>query len=78
MKRVTEWKDRRPIAEQGEFLVQRLPGMVKLANRHRLAGQQHDRLCGPYWIAMLLRSRSFHQLTPEQAAQCAGSVLPTG
>lgn len=64
--------------EQGDFLVQLLPGMVKLASGHRLAGQQHDNLCGPYWIAMLLRSRGFHQLTPEQVAQYAGSVLPTG
>jgi hypothetical protein len=52
--------------------------MVELAGVHHLAGQQHDNLCGPYWIALLLRSRGFHQLTPEQVAQCAGSVLPTG
>jgi hypothetical protein len=52
--------------------------MVQLADVHRLAGQQHDNLCGPYWIALLLRSRGFHQLTPEAVAQCAGSVLPTG
>ncbi|XGW00329.1 MAG: hypothetical protein ACAF41_15510 [Leptolyngbya sp. BL-A-14] len=64
--------------EQGDFSVQLLPGMVKLASVHRLAGQQQDNLCGPYWIAMLLRSCGFHQLTPEQVAQCAGSVLPTG
>ncbi|MBC7970201.1 MAG: hypothetical protein H7Z11_08765 [Verrucomicrobia bacterium] len=64
--------------EQSAFLVQLLPGMVRLADVHRLAGQQHDNLCGPYWIAMLLRSRGFHQLTSEQVAQCAGSVLPIG
>jgi hypothetical protein len=66
------------VMEQSAFSVQLLPGMVQLADVHRLAGQQHDNLCGPYWIAMLLRSRGFHQLTPEQVAQCAGSVLPTG
>ena len=63
---------------QSDFSVQLLPGMAQLANAHRLAGQQHDNLCGPYWVAMLLRSRGFHQLTPERVAQVAGSVLPTG
>lgn len=63
---------------QTDFSVRLLPGMVELANAHRLAGQQHDNLCGPYWVALLLRSRGFHQLTPEQVAQVAGSVLPTG
>jgi hypothetical protein len=64
--------------EQSDFSVQLLPEMVQLAKAHRLAGQQHDNLCGPYWVALLLRSRGFHQLTPEQVAKVAGSVLPTG
>ncbi|PSB31834.1 hypothetical protein C7B82_06315 [Stenomitos frigidus ULC18] len=66
------------IVQQFNFSVQLLPGMIQLAKAHQLAGQQHDNLCGPYWVAMLLRSRGFHQLTPEQVAQLAGSVLPTG
>ena len=66
------------MVRQAQFSVEVLPGMMQLADRHRLAGQQHDNLCGPYWVAMLLRSRGFHQLTPEQVAQVAGSVLPTG
>ena len=66
------------MVQQPHFSVQLLPGMTQLTDKHRLAGQQHDNLCGPYWIALLLRSRDFHQLTPEQVAQVAGSVLPTG
>lgn len=58
-----------------QFVVQWLPGMTNLAQAHRLAGQQHDNLCGTYWGAIFLRSRN-HLYTPEQIAQIAGTVLP--
>ena len=64
--------------QQLNFTVQLLPGVDQLAKAHQWAGQQQDNLCGPYWVAMLLRSRGFQQLTPEQVAQSAGSVLPAG
>lgn len=58
-----------------QFSVQLLPGMVKLVEAHRLAGQQHDNLCGAYWGAIFLRSHGF-DYTSEQVAQLAGTVLP--
>ncbi|MBW4661484.1 MAG: hypothetical protein KME15_22660 [Drouetiella hepatica Uher 2000/2452] len=59
------------------FSVGLLPGFDRIMLEHRLAGQQPDNLCGPYWVAVLLRSRGI-TLTPEQVAQMAGSILPTG
>ena len=59
------------------FSVRLLPGFERIVSEHRLAGQQPDNLCGPYWVAILLRSHGI-PLTPEQVAQVAGSVLPTG
>ncbi len=58
-----------------QFSVQLLPEMARIAEAHRLAGQQHDNLCGAYWAAIFLRSRGFCY-TPEQVAQLAGTVLP--
>lgn len=58
--------------------IQLLPGMLQIVGEHQRAGQQPDNLCGPYWAALLLRSRGFHHLTSEHIAQLAGSVLPTG
>ncbi len=63
--------------QHSEFSVQRLPGMSEIAKEHQLAGQQQDNLCGPYWAAILLRSRGF-SVSPEQIARSAGSVLPVG
>jgi hypothetical protein len=60
-----------------QFSVQLLPGMARIADTHRLAGQQHDNLCGAYWAAIFLRSRGFSH-RPEQVAQLAGTVLPVG
>jgi hypothetical protein len=59
------------------FSVRLLPGFSRITLEHRLAGQQPDNLCGPYWIALLLRSHGI-TLSSEQIAQVAGSVLPTG
>ncbi|MBW4654514.1 MAG: hypothetical protein KME20_15965 [Kaiparowitsia implicata GSE-PSE-MK54-09C] len=58
-------------------LLQLLPGMQTLAPLHQQAGQQPDNLCGPYWVSLWLRSHQYH-ITPEQVAQQAGTVLPTG
>lgn len=58
-----------------QFSVQLLPGMSKLAEVHRLAGQQQDNLCGAYWEAIFLRSHNLNY-TPEQIARIAGSILP--
>lgn len=63
--------------KQDDFSVQLLPGMLQMVEEHQRAGQQPDNLCGPYWAALLLRSRGFH-LTSEHIAQGAGSVLPSG
>ncbi len=59
------------------FSIQLLPGVLRLAPVHQQAGQQPDNLCGPYWAAMLLRSRGF-TVNVEQVAQRAGSVVPVG
>lgn len=65
------------LTQQNAFSVQFFPGMLQIAKEHQLAGQQHDNLCGPYWGAILLRSRGF-STTSEQLAHVAGSVLPVG
>ena len=55
-----------------------LPGVAQTVQAHRLAGQQHDNLCGPYWAALLLRVYGKLSVNTEQAASLAGSVLPIG
>lgn len=55
-----------------------LPGALRVAREHRLAGQQHDNLCGPYWVGTLLRAFSAAEATTEEVAVLAGSILPTG
>ncbi|MBD2068044.1 hypothetical protein H6F93_11000 [Leptolyngbya sp. FACHB-671] len=55
-----------------------LPGVSQIVQAHRLAGQQHDNLCGPYWAALLLRVYAKLSISTEQAASLAGSVLPMG
>ena len=57
--------------------VQMLPTAVRLDQEFYLAGQQPDNLCGPYWIAMLLRAYGF-AVDTEQVALLAGSILPVG
>lgn len=57
--------------------IQLLPGISQITDFHQQAGQQPDNLCGPYWAAILLKSRGF-TVTSEQIAQRAGSVLPIG
>ncbi len=55
-----------------------LPTTVLLDREHRLAGQQPDNLCGPYWAAILLRAQGVTNVDTEQVAIEAGSVLPIG
>lgn len=57
--------------------IQLLPGISKILDEHEQAGQQPDNLCGPYWVSILLRSHGVF-VTPEEIAQRAGSILPTG
>lgn len=57
--------------------IQLLPGIPQVMPEHNQAGQQPDNLCGPFWVAILLRSQGIIT-TPEQIAQLAGSVLPIG
>jgi len=59
------------------FVVLLLPGVAEIAKEHHLAGQQHDNLCGPYWVSILLRSHGY-SVTPEAIAASVGSVLPAG
>lgn len=59
------------------FSLRLLPGVYRLTEAHQQAGQQPDNLCGPYWVALLLRSHGF-AVTAEQVAQIAGTVLPVG
>ncbi|HEY9642669.1 MAG TPA: hypothetical protein V6C57_19435 [Coleofasciculaceae cyanobacterium] len=66
------------LAQQQGWVIQLLSGVERIAPEHQLAGQQPDNLCGPYWVATLLRSHGFPNLTPEQVAQSANSVLPIG
>ena len=54
-----------------------LPGAEKVGAVHRQAGAQPDNLCGPFWVAVLLRSAGEGSPTPEQAALAAGTLLPT-
>ncbi|MBI4783446.1 MAG: hypothetical protein HY785_19325 [Oscillatoriophycideae cyanobacterium NC_groundwater_1537_Pr4_S-0.65um_50_18] len=61
-----------------DFSIRLLPGFDRITLEHQLAGQQPDNLCGPYWVAILLRSMGIRPSTPEQVAQAAGSVLPVG
>jgi hypothetical protein len=60
------------------FAISLLPGIDRITKEHKLAGQQPDNLCGPYWAAILLRAYGFSSITAEQVAQLAGSVLPIG
>jgi len=60
-----------------QFSLNLLPYILPIVNEHQQSGQQLDNLCGPYWVAIFLRSRDF-LITSEQIAQQAGSVLPIG
>jgi hypothetical protein len=66
------------LTQQKDVVIQLLSGADRLAKEHQLSGQQPDNLCGPYWVAMFLRSCGFPSLTPEQVAQNAYSVLLIG
>ena len=59
------------------FSVRLLPGAMRVAEQHRLAGQQHDNLCGAFWVATLLRTDGF-AVDPGSVAVEAGTVLPEG
>jgi hypothetical protein len=58
--------------------LQWLPGIPKLIPAHRIAGQQHDNLCGVYWASLLLNTFGEFHTTPETMATLAGSLLPIG
>lgn len=62
---------------ESTFTLTLLPAVAQLAEGHTQAGQQLDNLCGPYWAAILLRSRGF-EASPEQIALIAGALLPVG
>ena len=64
--------------QPGVFSVRSLPTSVLLDQEHRLAGQQQDNLCGPYWAAIFLRAYGVTDLDAEHLASLAGSVLPIG
>ena len=55
-----------------------LPGALRVAREHRLAGQQPDNLCGAYWGAVLIRAFGGPDVDAEDVALLAGSVLPVG
>lgn len=55
-----------------------LPGMKALVAVHRAAGQQPDTLCGPYWIALMLKVFAHIEKSPSEVGELAGSVLPLG
>lgn len=63
---------------RADLAVTLLPGAAKVGAVHRQAGPQPDNLCGPYWVAVLLRSFGRGSPKPEQAAQAAGTTLPAG
>lgn len=60
------------------FSFELLPGSDRLTPVHRLAGQQQDNLCGPYWVAQLLKAFGGADLSPEAVALLAGTHLPPG
>lgn len=64
------------LAQQLELSVQVLPGVILSVAAHQQAGQQQDNLCGPYWISLLLRSRTSSEIRADQIALLAGSILP--
>lgn len=53
-----------------------LPGWERVGAVHRSAGAQPDNLCGPYWVALLLRAIGVSSPSAEEAAAAAGTVLP--
>lgn len=55
-----------------------LPGAQQLLEPHRLAGQQPDNLCGPYWVSVLLKGFGGNTIDPARLGQLAGSQLPIG
>lgn len=57
--------------------IQLLLSMGALSQEHQRSGQQPDNLCGPYWVGILLRQAGV-EVTAEQIALAAGSVLPVG
>jgi len=59
------------------FSIRLLPGVSHISQEHQQAGQQPDNLCGPYWVAILLRSYGI-SVSPEHIAQHSGTVLPIG
>ncbi len=60
-----------------------LPGADRVGSAHRAAGAQPDNLCGPYWVATLLRSVGVDEaggrpVSPELAAIASRTLVPKG
>lgn len=60
------------------FSVKFLPGAERINQLYRLAGQQPDNLCGPYWVSMLLQAHGVTGVDVTQLALLADSTLPIG
>jgi hypothetical protein len=67
-----------PIAQLASLSIWLLPGALRVNQAHRLAGQQPDNLCGPYWVTILLQAYDRAAFSAEAVALLAKSVLPVG
>src|SRR5262245_38880091 len=67
-----------PMAQLASLSIRLLPGASRVNHAHRLAGQQPDNLCGPYWVAVLLQAYDQAAFKAEDVALLAKSVLPVG
>lgn len=54
-----------------------LPYLDQLRQRHHLAGQQPDNLCGPYWVALLLQAFGDLPVSAVDVALAAATVVPS-
>ncbi|PSN19951.1 hypothetical protein C7271_04635 [filamentous cyanobacterium CCP5] len=53
-----------------------LPFLESLLPLHARAGQQPDNLCGPYWVAMLLRAYGGLSVSAVEVAIAASTMVP--
>jgi hypothetical protein len=66
------------MAQLASLSIRLLPGALRVSQAHRLAGQQPDNLCGPYWVAILLQAYDGVAFDAGDVARLANSVLPVG
>ena len=52
-----------------------LPGAERINQPYRLAGQQPDNLCGPYWVSMLLQAHGVTGVDVMQLALLASTSI---